>query len=296
MHSSNRLTFILCSFSRQGRWRAVGGLIGASLLVSAHGQSPAGLFKTERVTQAESLASPVWAAPKASGNPPSITTQPVSQVVVLGVGNPVAFSVGAGGNPSPTFQWLYNGLPLLQATQSSLTLPTDQVTNTGVYAVVVANSGGSITSAPATLSFCRADSAGGGTNRLTIYGLVGYPYRIDFRDGFFGSYSNLTGFLLATSPSVLLDYPGAGFRSYKVYQALLPHFLSPPRLFGDTVELRWESETNRVIEIYACTNLSASPASWFRIATVTNLTGMATNLETVAAGLPGRFYKAVQVR
>jgi hypothetical protein len=84
------------------------------------------------------------------GTGPVITQQPQSQSVTSG-GN-VTFSVTAGGNPAPTYQWSQNGAALAGATGSSLTLSAVRTSDAGVIAVTVTNALGSTTSSNATLT------------------------------------------------------------------------------------------------------------------------------------------------
>jgi hypothetical protein len=82
--------------------------------------------------------------------PPVILVGPASQTV--GPGAVVTFSVLAGGSPSPTYQWLRNGVTLTGATAASYTLFNVGSAQAGTYAVIVANPSGSVTSAGAVLT------------------------------------------------------------------------------------------------------------------------------------------------
>lgn len=79
--------------------------------------------------------------------PPTITTQPVSQRIVIG--NNVSLSVAASN--SPAYQWLFNGAPLVGATNSSISLIGVQTNYSGNYSVVLTNLAGSVTSSNATV-------------------------------------------------------------------------------------------------------------------------------------------------
>jgi endonuclease/exonuclease/phosphatase family metal-dependent hydrolase len=85
-----------------------------------------------------------------STNPPSITTQPLSQTNAFG-GN-VTFNVVAAGASPLAYQWRLYGTNISGATAASYTLTNLQPTNAGDYTVVITNSVGSITSAVATLT------------------------------------------------------------------------------------------------------------------------------------------------
>ena len=80
----------------------------------------------------------------------SILTQPQS-VTVAELG-PANFSVLVSGVPPFGYQWLFENLPLKDATNAVLTLANSIRTNAGIYRVVVTNAFLAITSAPAVLT------------------------------------------------------------------------------------------------------------------------------------------------
>jgi hypothetical protein len=81
---------------------------------------------------------------------PSISSQPQTQTVAVGAN--VSFTVQAAGTPTPQFQWRRDGNNVGGATNATLNLTNVQLTDAGVYSVVVSNSAGSVTSANATLT------------------------------------------------------------------------------------------------------------------------------------------------
>jgi hypothetical protein len=81
---------------------------------------------------------------------PSISIPPQSLTVTNG--DRASFNVTGTGNPAPTYQWQRNNTDILGATSSSYTIPSAMLADQASYAVVLANSVGSITSAPATLT------------------------------------------------------------------------------------------------------------------------------------------------
>jgi len=81
---------------------------------------------------------------------PSITSQPVSQSVIVGAS--VSFSVAATGLPAPTFQWLKNGVAIASATSTTFSLSAAAFTDGATYTVVASNRAGSVTSNGAVLS------------------------------------------------------------------------------------------------------------------------------------------------
>ena len=72
-----------------------------------------------------------------------ITLQPVSQAV--GAGATVTFSVEATGT-ALSYQWMFNGDPILGATATAYIRSNVQEADSGVYTVTVANLAGSVTS------------------------------------------------------------------------------------------------------------------------------------------------------
>lgn len=84
--------------------------------------------------------------------PPTIVTQPVD--VTANITSNVTFAVTMTTNyTSPLiYQWLWDGNPLIGATNSSLTIFNIEATNVGYYSVVVTNVAGSVSSSSAWLT------------------------------------------------------------------------------------------------------------------------------------------------
>ncbi len=82
---------------------------------------------------------------------PTITTQPTNQSA--NVGSSATFTVTAGGTGPFTYQWLKNGVAIAGATAASYTTPALASSDSGEqFTVTIANSGGTVTSAVATLT------------------------------------------------------------------------------------------------------------------------------------------------
>jgi hypothetical protein len=80
----------------------------------------------------------------------TIVLQPTNQTVTLG--NTATFTVMATGGPPLSYQWRFYGTNISGATNSILSLNDVQLTNAGVYSVVVGNGeGGFLTSSNAVL-------------------------------------------------------------------------------------------------------------------------------------------------
>ena len=86
-----------------------------------------------------------------SGTPPTITTQPQSQIV--GVGATATFSVVASGSTPLHYQWMENGMAISGATSASYTTPVLTLADSNEqFSVVVSNGSGSVTSSTAMLT------------------------------------------------------------------------------------------------------------------------------------------------
>ena len=85
-----------------------------------------------------------------AGTPPTITTQPSDQSVV--VGDSASFSVVAAGSPTFAFQWQRNMVNIAGANASTFNLATALTDSGAKFRCVVSNSLGSVTSNEATLT------------------------------------------------------------------------------------------------------------------------------------------------
>jgi len=83
--------------------------------------------------------------------PPTITTQPANKTV--NVGQTAKFSVTATGTTPLHYQWMKNGVNITGATNGSYTTPpTTAADNGALFAVIVSNVAGSVTSTNAILT------------------------------------------------------------------------------------------------------------------------------------------------
>lgn len=89
------------------------------------------------------------AGPPPDTNAPAITSQP--QNSAAGIGGFAIFSASATGNPTPDFQWQFNGTNLPGATTATLTLNNVTTNQAGNYSLIVSNSAGVVVSDSATL-------------------------------------------------------------------------------------------------------------------------------------------------
>jgi glucose/arabinose dehydrogenase len=92
----------------------------------------------------------VWKVNYTGSGAPVVAVQPVNKTV--SAGQSVTFTIVASGNPSPSYQWLRNGVTISGATSASYSIANTTLTdNTATFKVIVQNSVGSVTSSEATL-------------------------------------------------------------------------------------------------------------------------------------------------
>ena len=78
------------------------------------------------------------------GSVPNIATQPIGATIAYGAST--TLSITSSGIPSPSYQWQVDGASIPGATSATYT-----TTEPGTYSVVVSNTAGSVTSAPAVI-------------------------------------------------------------------------------------------------------------------------------------------------
>jgi len=116
-----------------------------------------------------------WPLPCTS---PSITAQPQRQSGCLGYS--ASFSVTATGTEPLSYQWLRDDTPLAGQTGATLNLANLQYADAGLYSVIVSDSCGSVTSAPAALAVFDACVDIHMYAGLNITGQAGQTYLIKY--------------------------------------------------------------------------------------------------------------------
>jgi sugar lactone lactonase YvrE len=148
---------------------------------------------------------------------PTITQQPQTQTVP--VGSTVVFDVAAGGLPSPTYQWYFNGNVLSSGAGvsdvagSTLVINGATAANAGTYYCIATNSSGSAQSNSATLAVSTTTDIGRLTN-ISCRAQVGT-----------GANILIAGFVVggagtAGSESLLIRGSGPALESFDVTGAL----------------------------------------------------------------------------
>ena len=149
---------------------------------------------------------------------PSIGIQPASHTVTCnGLGS---LSVTATGTPAPAFLWLFNGTAI-SAGGSGLAIPNFQLSNQGIYTVIVSNNVGAVTSSPAALLLdapCRINGWGmsNGAFELEVAGGMGSNFVIE------GSSDLLNWMPLMTNmcPSGILNFTDSNGLPSRFYRAV----------------------------------------------------------------------------
>jgi len=124
------------------------GATGASYTISDAQPSDSGSYYVVVTNKGGSMISPV-AIVTVEETPPVITSSPSNET--LNAGSSFTLTVTATG-PNLTYQWYLNGDKISGATGASYTVSGAQPSDAGGYLVVVTNSGGSTTSAVATVA------------------------------------------------------------------------------------------------------------------------------------------------
>ena len=143
---------------------AIAGAAGASYTTPATVQTDNGASFTVTVTNTAGSVTSNAAilTVKAVVIAPTITTQPVSQMVT--VGQVATFSVVASGTAPLSYQWKKNGTAIAGATAAVYVTPATTAADSGsTFTVTVTNSAGSLTSSAATLTVTPASACGMGS-------------------------------------------------------------------------------------------------------------------------------------
>jgi pectin methylesterase-like acyl-CoA thioesterase len=88
---------------------------------------------------------------------PNILSQPTNESV--NGGQQISLAVGATGVPDPTYQWKSNGMNIFGATNAALNFAATNVTNSGVYSVIVSNANGTMLSSNAVVTVANTAPA-----------------------------------------------------------------------------------------------------------------------------------------
>lgn len=141
-------------------------------------------------------------------NLPTINVQPTAQIALAG--QTLILSVGVGGSPAPTLQWLRDGVPIPGATNPSLVLINLQPESAGEYLVTATNTLGSVTSSPARVTV--------NTSRIV---------NLSIRSAMTGSQALIVGFVSSGgSKTLLMRAVGPTLRDFGVTDAMVDPVLN----------------------------------------------------------------------
>jgi hypothetical protein len=122
-------------------------------------------------------------------------------------GESATLSVGAVGSGVLSYQWFMDGVALDGATNSTYFIPTLEFTNAGLYSVFVSSDLGSATNTPAQLVVNAADISLGMYAGITIRGVAGYTYGIQYSTDLTdtNAWQNLTNLTLLQPVEIWVD-------------------------------------------------------------------------------------------
>jgi hypothetical protein len=207
--------------------------------------------------------------------PPSLSTGP--RGATLATGNNGTLTVTASGSGPLSYQWLVNGTNLAGATNSALNLGALQLSNAGLYSVIVSNAAGSVTSGVAVLNVVPELSAQL-TNRNVVLTWPG-PYLLQAAGQLSGAFADIS-----SAASQYLESTTTNAQRYYRLRSM-PFRLSGTNLpnAGFSLSSAGVPGCNFVVEV--STNL----ASWQPLQTNPS---PFTMTDTNAANYPFRFYRA----
>jgi hypothetical protein len=247
--------------------------------------------------------------PTVAPTPPAILVPPRNQSV--SAGQTAVFFVVAGAQPQLSYQWLFNGTNIPNATTSTLVITNASASNGGLYSVVLADFFGSLTNFSATLTVnyppvitsqpvSQAALPGSGvTFSVSADGTAPLSYQW-FRD----QTNAIAG---ATGPSLILSNvqpSDAGSYSVSVGNACdsvtseaanltvavnnsaAAVLTAPPAFAGDQFQLTVTGVPGFTYTVEASTDL----ASWVPLCTNTS---PFTFVDADATNFPGRYYRSV---
>lgn len=244
-------------------------------------------------------------------SPPIVTAHPTNQLVTLA--SNVTFSVAAAGLPPFTFQWRRNGTPIAGANSQSYTITGVQLSDAGLYDVLVGNSLSSVFSSNAVLTVLppfaitpqpvgMATNVGGSatlTVGATGFGVFAGPFTYQWTrngvplSGQTSSTISLTGLTLANSGNYacIVDSPLGAITSSSVPLIVFNPFTVGAATFqpGGLFQLTATGDDGRAYRLESSTNL----VNWTPVVTNSVSSGTATFTDSTAGGRVLRFYRIV---
>lgn len=233
---------------------------------------------------------------------PYIISGPTNQEV--GLNGSANFYVNASGSSPLTYVWYFNATTVQSTvTPTNLTVSSVQLTNAGNYTVVISNSGGSITSAPAALlvdyivtqpvsqtvlagssvtfsvsAVCSSPQYHWFLNDVEVAGVNSSSYT-------FTATTNRAGLYfvrISNPPLVTLD------SVVVLLKVVTPTAIAQPSVVGNRFSLAFPTQTN--LNYVLQYKNALRDASWTPLFTTAGTGSWLTNTD-LATNQPGRFYR-----
>ncbi|PYJ85850.1 MAG: hypothetical protein DME22_07625 [Verrucomicrobia bacterium] len=289
------------------QWRLNGvnipGATSASYTISNAQPTQAGDYTVVVSNAAETITSA--AALLTVNAPPSITSQPQSQVTTAG--NSVMFSVGADGTAPFTYQWYRSNSSIAGATAASYTIGAAKASDAGGYKVRVSNSAGSVDSVVATLTVqyppvitaqpqsLAVNIGATGTFTVVASGIPDPTYQWEFNGVSIPGATSSSFTRDNVQPADAGNYTvvasnsaGAVTSQVAVLGVNQPLSITLTAPTNGAVLLSVSGPAVKNLTIYASPDL----LNWLPIVTKTNAQGTLQYTDTAAGSFTRRFYKA----
>jgi len=133
---------------------------------------------------------------------PKVTTNPSSQTIATG--STVVFSTSITSPLGASYQWQFNGVPIVGATAATYLIQAASSSKAGTYTCVITNSSGSVTTQPAILTLVSSSNPGRLVNLsvLTMDGPGSQLLTIGFVNGGLATTGSEQLLIRATGPAL----------------------------------------------------------------------------------------------
>jgi outer membrane protein assembly factor BamB len=135
-------------------------------------------------------------------------------------GTTTNLSVLVGGEPLPTFQWIFNDFPISGATNLIYQIPSISLTNAGTYLLVASNALGAVTNPPATFGVNNVVASN--FVGLVLHAAPGTPLQLQAADHLTApvNWRRLADLTVPTNPYAFIDVTASniGQRFYRSTQ------------------------------------------------------------------------------
>ena len=138
-------------------------------------------------------------------------------------GKSATLTASAVGSGELSYQWFKDGAAIPSGTSATLMFPTVQLTDAGLYSVVVSSPWGSVTNAPAQLVVNPANISLAMYAGVTIDGVAGYTYGIQYSTDLrnTNAWVTATNYTLSIPVETWIDFESAGGLK-RFYRVVVP--------------------------------------------------------------------------